>query len=200
VKRDTYEDALATLRRQWQRNPTRRASIEREAQQLLRERELAPAIAVHETGHALVAHALGYTVACVSRVGSDCGIGGHAFISDLDDRLALTCCDNATIAAGGSALAILAGLDPERGCDRDRRLVDELEHEWNERVTVARNLLLDGYEQAAMRVVAALRVRPQLDAAEFLAAVTGPADLDSTEVSSTEARSDGLQCRTARSA
>ena len=170
----TYGDAIAALREEWCRDPARRAGIEQEAQLVLHERDHAPAIAVHEVGHGLVAHLLGYTVSCISRVGGDCGVGGHAFIAGVDDRLALACCDNALIAAGGAALAGIAGLDPDRGCERDRQLVDDLKPAWDERVAAARDMLL-GHEPTAMRLVAALRLRPRLDAAEFAAVVVGAA-------------------------
>jgi hypothetical protein len=45
---------------------------------LLRERDVAPLIAVHETGHGVTAHALGYRVACVSRVGN--AVCGHGHV------------------------------------------------------------------------------------------------------------------------
>jgi hypothetical protein len=173
MSRRTYEDVLDDLRGEWRRNRTRRAGIEFRAERLLRERDLAPLIAVHDTGHAVIAYALGYGVACVSRVGSAVcgGSEGHVRTAVVSSPR-----DLALVTAGGAALGYLAGLaDPERGCERDRRVVAELGHEWTETVDAARDLLQDGWEPVAKLVVCALRTRPRLDADAFVRVVAGKA-------------------------
>jgi hypothetical protein len=158
MTRYTYEQDLEHLRGEWRAHRSRRARIELRAERLIRERDVAPLIAVHETGHAVVAHALGYAVLCVSRVGSAVcgGTEGHVRTADVDAPR-----DLALITAGGAALGYLAGLDePERGCERDRWIVDSLGYGWSEAVAAARDLLEEGWEPTAKLVVCALRTRP----------------------------------------
>jgi hypothetical protein len=164
----TYDQDLEDLRTEWRRNPTRRAGIELRAEHILRERDLAPLIAVHEAGHATVAHALGHAVLCVSRVGSSV-CPGHVRTADVDSPR-----DLALVTAGGAALGYLAGLDePERGCERDRWIVDSLGYEWSEAVAAARDLLEEGWEPTAKVVVCALRLQPRLGVDAFARVVAG---------------------------
>jgi hypothetical protein len=165
---ETYEEALAALRRQWYRHPHRRADISRRGHILQREREMAPPVAVHEVGHALAAHALGYRVACVSRAPRGSATCGHVRLLDWQhhDVAVLT-------AAGGCALSVIAGVaEPERGCASDRWVVERVALlDWDEQVESA-EILLRGWEPQAKRLVVALKTRPWLTADEFVAVVT----------------------------
>lgn len=144
-------------------------------QDLIRERCLAPLIAVHEVGHALVAHALGYRVERVSRASNPeigrFGAAGHVRVSDEDQlKLRHQHDDNALIAAGGAALSLIAGVEnPHEGAESDMALVRHLGRRWVEQLGAARSLLQDGWEPVAQRLVLALETRPQLEAAEFAA-------------------------------
>jgi hypothetical protein len=117
----------------------------------------------------VVAHALGYDVLCISRVGNTV-CPGHVRTSAIDSPH-----DNALVTAGGAALAYLARVAvPLRGCARDRQIVREMSYDWPEAVDEARELLTK-WAAVAKLVVVTLRTRPRLDAAAFADVVGGRA-------------------------
>ena len=166
----TYEEVLDDLRDQWRRHPHRRDTILCRARQTEREQENALLVAVHETGHAVVAHALGYTIACLSRATREDGsCAGHVRLADKY----VSPLDAAVIAAGGYALSVIAGVaDPDRGCATDRLLVERAGADWDEAVGYAQDRLRL-WEPQAKLLVATLRHQPVLHAEQLRNAMRG---------------------------